>query len=117
MYDNFQAAIVKHPAAKAILVTKASGASYTAPHKLLFLQQTNCSTVSAPNVNAGNSSQLAVVESVPPHIAQAGDSSVESAAIATEHAPSISTQGTTYTTPVMPNVDVRNKFISSLRRL
>ncbi|VDP13398.1 unnamed protein product [Onchocerca flexuosa] len=37
---------------------------------------------------------------------QPGNSSAEPAAIATEHAPSISTQGTTYTTPVMPNVDI-----------
>uniref|UniRef100_A0A0R3S272 Fibronectin type-III domain-containing protein n=1 Tax=Elaeophora elaphi TaxID=1147741 RepID=A0A0R3S272_9BILA len=101
-----QAAIVKHPSAKAILVTKVPGAGYTAPHKLLFLQQTNCSTVSASNVSTGDSPQLAVVESVSPHVVQPGNSSAEPAAIATEHAPSISTQGTTYTTPVMPNVDV-----------
>ncbi|VDK70813.1 unnamed protein product [Onchocerca ochengi] len=100
------AGIVKHPAAKAILVTKTPGAGYTAPHKLLFLQQTNCSTVSASNVDTVDSPQLAVVESVPPHVVQPGNSSAEPAAIATEHAPSISTQGTTYTTPVIPNVDV-----------
>ncbi|OZC07341.1 hypothetical protein X798_05651 [Onchocerca flexuosa] len=101
-----QAGIVKHPAAKAILVTKTPGAGYTAPHKLLFLQQTNCPTVSASNVDTVDSPQLAVVESVPPHVVQPGNSSAEPAAIATEHAPSISTQGTTYTTPVMPNVDI-----------
>uniref|UniRef100_A0A8R1XUR3 Fibronectin type-III domain-containing protein n=1 Tax=Onchocerca volvulus TaxID=6282 RepID=A0A8R1XUR3_ONCVO len=101
-----QAGIVKHPAAKAILVTKTPGAGYTAPHKLLFLQQTNCPTVSASNVDTVDSPQLAVVESVPPHVVQPGNSSAEPAAIATEHAPSISTQGTTYTTPVIPNVDV-----------
>ncbi|CAG9538511.1 unnamed protein product [Cercopithifilaria johnstoni] len=101
-----QAAIVKHPAAKAILVTKAPGAGYTAPHKLLFLQQTNCPTASASNVSTGDSPQLAVVESVTPHVVQPGNSSAEPTAIATEHAPSISTQGTTYTTPVIPNVDV-----------
>ncbi|KAM3725360.1 Host cell factor [Dirofilaria immitis] len=100
-----QAGIVKHPAAKAILVTKTPGAGYTAPHKLLFLQQTNCPSVSASNVGAGESPQLAVVES-PPHVVQPGNSSAEPTAIATEHAPSISTQGTTYTTPMMPNVDV-----------
>uniref|UniRef100_A0A1I7VB68 Fibronectin type-III domain-containing protein n=1 Tax=Loa loa TaxID=7209 RepID=A0A1I7VB68_LOALO len=103
---SLTAAIVKHPAAKAILVTKAPGAGYTAPHKLLFLQQTNCPTVSASNVSTGDSPQLAVVESVSPHVVQPGNSSAEPAAITTEHAPSISTQGTTYTTPVMPNVDI-----------
>ncbi|KAK6111314.1 Galactose oxidase central domain family protein [Brugia pahangi] len=101
-----QAAVVKHPAAKAILVTKAPGAGCTAPHKLLFLQQANCPTVSASNVSTGDSPRLEVVESVSPHVVQSGNSSAEPAAIATEHTPSISTQGTTYTTPVMPNVDV-----------
>lgn len=98
-------------------MTKAPGAGYTAQHKLLFLQQTNCPAVSASNVNAGDSPQLAVVESVSPHVVQSGNSNAEPAAIAAEHAPSISTQGTTYTTPVMPNVDVRNTFITPLRRL
>uniref|UniRef100_A0A915Q0W3 Fibronectin type-III domain-containing protein n=1 Tax=Setaria digitata TaxID=48799 RepID=A0A915Q0W3_9BILA len=101
-----QATIVKHPAAKAILVTKAPGAGCTAPHKLLFLQQANCPTVPASNVDSGDSSQMAVVDSVTSHVVQPGNNSAESATITAEHAPSISTQGTTYTTPVMPNVDV-----------
>lgn len=98
-------------------MTKAPGAGYAVPHKFLFLQQTNCPAVSASNVSAGDSSQLSVVESVSPHVVQPRNSSAEPTAIATEHTPSISTQGTTYTTPVMPTVDVRITFITSLRRL
>ncbi|VDN02008.1 unnamed protein product [Thelazia callipaeda] len=48
-------------------------------------------------------------------VVQSRNKNAESVTKATDHAPSISTQGTTYTTPVIPNVDVRKTFINPLR--
>ncbi|VDM41388.1 unnamed protein product [Toxocara canis] len=89
---------------KTIIVTKTGVGGSAAAHKLLFVQPSGSAGLTTLAGGAHQpSAQLAMVEPIqtqPPHAQRMTGGSP-----APEHAPTISTQGTTYTAPMAPSLD------------
>lgn len=96
--------MTKTTGTKTIIVTKTGAAGAAAAHKLLFVQPSSNAALTTIGSAHQGSTQLTMVEPLQaqPQLAprMAGGS------LAPEHAPTISTQGTTYTAPMAPSLDV-----------
>ncbi|MFH4982206.1 hypothetical protein AB6A40_008915 [Gnathostoma spinigerum] len=93
---------------KTVVVTKASGNGVSTAHKLLLVQQHN-SAISNPITHE---STVPVVESSPNCTVSTVGSKV--ATSITSHSRTISTQGTTYTTPMAPSLDFQSGLPQNL---
>lgn len=98
-HSPLSTSLAKSAGAKTIIVTKTTSSGSAAAHKLLFVQPPGTSAINS----AHPSTQLSVVDQMQPQPTLSQGISAPSTV--QEHASTISTQGTTYTTPVAPNLD------------
>uniref|UniRef100_F1KTK5 Host cell factor 1 n=1 Tax=Ascaris suum TaxID=6253 RepID=F1KTK5_ASCSU len=88
---------------KTIIVTKTGTAGASAAHKLLFVQPSSNTALTTIAGTHQGSTQLTMVEPLQTQAPLA--SRITGGSPVPEHAPTISTQGTTYTAPMAPSLD------------